>query len=328
MYVFFLVPKNKELYVTCQVGHRGYLAVKMLQNFGYKKVINLTGGYKLYSDAKKSYEMKNNKTTNLNSNNKGSAVKMSNQTNNEKVVATITVDACGLQCPGPILETKKKVDSVNDGDVLKVLASDPGFAADIDTWCEKTCNELISVEMKNGTVEALIRKGNANDACEYREVSTKKATTMVAFSGDFDKAMASLIIANGSAAMGHKVTIFYTFWGLNILRKHKKQKVKKSVTEKMFGKMMPRGTKKLKLSQMNMGGAGTKMIKGVMKKKNVNTLEELLQQALDLGVEMIACTMSMDLMGIKEEELLDGVTFGGVAKYIGEASGSAVTLFI
>lgn len=152
--------------------------------------------------------------------------------------------------------------------------------------------------------------------------------TIIMFSGELDKAMASLIIANGAAAMGDDVTIFFTFWGLNVLRKAQKIKVKKQFMEKMFGFMMPRGTEKLGLSKMNFGGAGAVMMKSIMKKKNVNTLSQLLENAQAMGVKMIACTMSMDVMGIKEQELIDGIEFAGVATYLGEADNANVNLFI
>ncbi|MBP7072062.1 MAG: DsrE/DsrF/DrsH-like family protein [Clostridia bacterium] len=152
--------------------------------------------------------------------------------------------------------------------------------------------------------------------------------TMIMFSGDLDKAMAGLIIANGAAAMGDEVTMFFTFWGLNILRKAQKIKVRKSFMEKMFGFMMPRGADKLGLSKMNMGGMGTLMMKGIMRKKRVNSLPELIKSAQDLGVKFIACTMSMDVMGIKQEELIDGVELAGVATYLGEADEANVNLFI
>ncbi len=151
---------------------------------------------------------------------------------------------------------------------------------------------------------------------------------MIMFSGDLDKAMAGLIIANGAAAMGDEVTMFFTFWGLNILRKAQKIKVRKSFMEKMFGFMMPRGADKLGLSKMNMGGMGTLMMKGIMRKKRVNSLPELIKSAQDLGVKFIACTMSMDVMGIKQEELIDGVELAGVATYLGEADEANVNLFI
>ncbi|AYO29909.1 hypothetical protein D2962_04185 [Biomaibacter acetigenes] len=152
--------------------------------------------------------------------------------------------------------------------------------------------------------------------------------TIIVFSGDLDKAMAAFIIATGAAAMGDDVTMFFTFWGLNILRKAKKVQVRKDFLERMFGFMMPRGPEKLGLSKMNFGGLGAKMMRYIMKRKNVNTLTELMENAQALGVKIIACTMSMDVMGIKKEELIDGIDYAGVATYLGEADEANVNLFI
>ncbi len=152
--------------------------------------------------------------------------------------------------------------------------------------------------------------------------------TMIMFSGDLDKAMAGLIIANGAAAMGDEVTMFFTFWGLNILRRAKKISVRKSFMGAMFGWMMPRGAEKLSLSKMNMGGMGTAMMKDIMRKKKVSSLPELINSAQDMGVKFIACKMSMDVMGIKPEEIIEGVEYAGVATYLGEADGANVNLFI
>jgi peroxiredoxin family protein len=134
---------------------------------------------------------------------------------------------------------------------------------------------------------------------------------MIVFDGDLDKAIAAFIIANGAAAMDRKVTMFFTFWGLNILRRDNKVGLSKTFIEKMFGAMMPRGSRKLKLSNMNMMGMGGKMIRGLMEKKNVNSLEDLIRSAIESGVRVVACQMSMDLMGIRKEELIDGVELGG-----------------
>nr|WP_281282723.1 DsrE/DsrF/DrsH-like family protein [Thermosediminibacter litoriperuensis] len=151
---------------------------------------------------------------------------------------------------------------------------------------------------------------------------------MVVFSGDLDKAIAAFIIANGAASMGKPVTMFFTFWGLNILRRDQYVPVKKGFMDRMFGMMMPRGSKKLPLSRMNMLGMGPRMIRMVMKKKNISSLEELIAQARRLGVKLVACNMSMDVMGIKREELIDGVEIGGVATFLNSAEKSNMTLFI
>ena len=149
--------------------------------------------------------------------------------------------------------------------------------------------------------------------------------SLILFSGDFDKTMAAMIIANGAAAMGNEVTIFFTFWGLNLLRKTEKIKVKKSFMDKMFGSMMPKGPENAKLSQMKWA---TGQMKKTMKKKNVQVLRELMDQAQEMDVRFIACTMSMDVMGITKEELIDGIDYAGVATYIGEGDESTITLFI
>jgi peroxiredoxin family protein len=159
-------------------------------------------------------------------------------------------------------------------------------------------------------------------------MSEQKKTTIVLFSGDYDKAMAAFIIANGAAAYDHEVTIFATFWGLNALKKPEKVNVKKGILEKAFGWMMPRGADKLGLSKMQMLGMGPKMIKHVVKKHNALTMPQLIELAQEQGVKLIGCTMTMDLLGIQQEELLDGVELGGVAAYIGEAGDGNVNLFI
>ncbi|RHW41703.1 hypothetical protein D1B31_08305 [Neobacillus notoginsengisoli] len=156
----------------------------------------------------------------------------------------------------------------------------------------------------------------------------KKKTTIILFSGDYDKAMAAYIIANGAAAYDHEVTIFHTFWGLNALRKDEPIQTKKSFIEKMFGKMMPRGADKLGLSKMNFAGMGPKMIKEVMKKHNAMTLPQLIDMAREQDVKLIACTMTMDLLGLKEEELLDNIEYAGVAAYLADAEEGNVNLFI
>jgi peroxiredoxin family protein len=148
------------------------------------------------------------------------------------------------------------------------------------------------------------------------------------FSGDLDKAIASMIIANGALAMGKEVSMFFTFWGLNILRKSGRVRVNKGVVDRMFASMMPKGVSKLKLSKMHMAGMGTGMLKSVMKKKHVDSLKTLLDSFIDGGGKIIACTMSMDIMGLTEDELIDGIEYGGVATYLGDAQEAYSNLFI
>jgi peroxiredoxin family protein len=156
----------------------------------------------------------------------------------------------------------------------------------------------------------------------------QKSTNIILFSGDYDKAMAAYIIANGAAAYDHKVTIFHTFWGLNALRKDELVPVKKNFIEKMFGKMMPRGADKMGLSKMNFAGMGPKMIKRVIKKHNAMSLPQLIEMAKEQDINLVACQMTVDLLGLKQEEIIDGVEFAGVAAYLANAENGNVNLFI
>ena len=317
------LPRSKKILVYCQVGQRGYFAVRILNQLGFQ-AINLNGGYKTYSHAvcpQANFDTFENVSIS------------SREEITEKVPFNIQdsnqfeVDACGLQCPGPILKLYQKVKEIDVGDVVTVKATDFGFTSDVGAWADRTGNKLLSVDSEGGVITAKIQKGAAKKAEESKGVMTQDKT-MVMFSGDLDKAIAGFIIANGAASMGHKVTMFFTFWGLNILRKDNPPKVKKTLIEKMFGFMMPRGSRKLTLSKMHMAGMGTAMIKGIMKKKNVNSLEELIQSALDNGVTIQACQMSMDLMGIQKDELIEGIETVGVATFIHASDDSNATIFI
>ncbi len=316
------IPKDKEVWIYCQIGLRGYIAARILMANGYK-VKNLNGGYKTYI-MNKFIPEKINKMPE-------EKMKGNNETK-EEVAETLELDACGLSCPGPLMKVNNTVSEMNEGETLKVKASDPGFYVDIQSWCERTNNELLSVSKDKGIVKALIKKGKEKLQVDEKErkgkIKENDNKTLVVFSGDLDKAIASFVIANGAVAMGKKVTMFFTFWGLNILRKPEKTKIQKAFMDKMFASMMPRGSKKLKLSKMNMMGMGSKMIRKVMKNKNISSLEELIQSAIDSGINIVACQMSMDVMGIKEEELIDGVNIGGVGYYLGEAEDANVNLFI
>jgi peroxiredoxin family protein/TusA-related sulfurtransferase len=255
---------------------------------------------------------------------KSSGVKKINSIDVEK----IQLNCSGLQCPGPIMKVFETIKTMDHGALLEVTATDMGFAKDVTEWCKRTGNTLVDIKSENRAISVIIMKGLQDEELEEEMISEKTDKSMVVFSGDMDKVLASFIIANGAAAMGRQVTMFFTFWGLNALRKKDKVNVSKSLIEKMFGFMMPRGAAKLKLSKMNMGGMGSIMMKYVMKQKNVDTLDALLQTALKSGVKIVACTMSMDVMGIKEEELIEGVEFGGVASFLAASEKSDATLFI
>ena len=243
----------------------------------------------------------------------------------EAVPKTHFVDVKGLKCPGPIVQVDEAVKRALVGDEIQVEADEKAFFSDIEVWCQRTGNELKTLSEKDGVIYATIVKKDA-PLPETRNFEHGK--TFVVFSGDLDKAIASFIMANGAAAMGRPVTMFFTFWGVSILRRPEKVRVKKSLIGKMFGFMMPRGSKKLGLSRMNFGGIGAKMIRAVMKQNGVSSLEELIQSAQEKGVKFVACQMSMELMGIKAEELIDGVELGGVATMLGSTEKSDLTYFI
>ena len=320
------LPKNQPIYVYCQVGHRGYNAARILSQAGFD-VKNLDGGYKTYKTAH--YRIKPLDYLSFNQTRyKSEDLKEPSE--------IIHLDACGLQCPGPILKVKEKIDKMSIGQKMEIEASDFGFGADLAAWCQNTGNTLLSNKIENGKVLATIVKGKSSiSESEMKNLpslgqegvlkETKDGATMVVFSGDLDKALASMIIASGAAAYGKKVTIFFTFWGLSIL---KKQKVKKSGLAKLFDIMLPSKANNLPLSRMNMGGMGASMIKYIMKQKNVDSLPDMIEQAHQLGVKFVACTMSMDLMGIEKEELFDFVEYGGVATFIGDSEQANMQLFI
>lgn len=318
------LPKDKDIpiLVYCNVGQTAYLFIRVLVNHNYTNVHNLLGGYKVY---KTLHQVNHQEELHNPENRVISAKEPSTSTNYREEDVKVFIDACGLQCPGPIMQTYRAIEKLKEGEIVKVVATDSGYFSDVEKWCATTGNTLLKKEATKEGYTAIIRKGSIQDSPKTVE---NENTTIVLFSGDMDKAMASMIIAQGSRSMGKNVTIFCTFWGLNLLRKDRKVKVKKSFIERMFGAMMPRGPKKMPISKMNFGGMGARMMKSVMKKKNVDSLPDLIAQAKAAGVKFIACTMSMDVMGIHKEELIDGIEYAGVATYLAESEKAGVTLFI
>lgn len=311
------IPKDKKVILVCDSGYTSYLASRILIQNGYNNVYSLMAGMKLYKEMTKDKE---NKVT--------QQKKITTKAHNDNI---LKIDACGLSCPGPIMKLSENISTINDGDILEITSTDKGFYSDVEAWCKSTDNTLLNLENSNKKIIATIQKGKSS-AIEKINTNSNKTPeknkqTIVVFSNDLDKALAAFIIANGAKASGKDVTLFFTFWGLNILRKDNIN-VKKSFIDKMFGFMMPKGADKLTLSKMNMGGMGSLMMKQVMKSKNISTLKELINQAQKLGVKFIACQMSMDVMGLQKEELLDGVEIAGVAKYIAESNNSNSNLFI
>lgn len=313
------IPADKPVVVYCAVGLRGYLASNILRQHGFKDVRNLIGGLKTYRAATSGIETP-----------RPFASRVSEETavpDKSDMSVALKVDACGLSCPGPILRLKEAIESVNEGQVLEITSTDPGFVRDAEAWCVSTGNTFLSKDSSKGVHVIRVRKGDIQkeNVCAAKG---GKGKSFILFSDDLDKVLATFVLANGAAATGEKVTIFFTFWGLNAIKKQKKPKVTKDIFGKMFGMMLPGDSRKLKLSKMNMAGIGSKMMRHIMKKKNVESLESLRDMAIANGVEFIACQMSMDVMGVDKEELLDNVTIGGVATYMNRAEDSSLNLFI
>lgn len=315
------ISADKPVILFCAIGLRGYIALKILTGHNFKNVRNLSGGYKTYALATQTITHENNSNQ--------TEKKMNESYNaNSSEKRVITVDACGLQCPGPILKLKKNMDTMAEGERIEVRATDPGFPRDAEAWCQSTGNRFLSRNDEGGYCRVVIEKGGTQPAVAAVGGAMSKNKTLIMFSDDLDRALATFVLANGAAATGHKVSIFFTFWGLNVIKRVKKPAVKKDFFGKMFSLMLPSDSRKLKLSQLSMFGIGDKMMRYIMRKKNISQLEELRQQAMDSGVEFIACQMSMDMMGVCKEELIDGVTIGGVATYMNRAEDACVNLFI
>jgi NADPH-dependent 2,4-dienoyl-CoA reductase/sulfur reductase-like enzyme/peroxiredoxin family protein/rhodanese-related sulfurtransferase/TusA-related sulfurtransferase len=315
------IPTQRPVLVYCQTGQRSYFASRALNQLGFT-AYNLTGGYKTYSHAvgrQSNFDTFEN--VSINSREEIKEIPPMSSAN----IHEFTVDACGLQCPGPVLKLYNKIKDVNEGDIVNVQATDYGFATDVESWAKSTGNRLLSVDSDKGVITARIQKAAAQPLAVTNMGQNK---TIIVFSGELDKALAGFIIANGVIASGHQASMFFTFWGLNLLRKNEPVKVKKNFIEKMFGFMMPRGTDKAQLSKMHMAGIGDAMIKNIMKEKNVDALPVMLKTAMDNGVRIMACQMSMDLMGIKREELIDGVETAGVATMLSDSDQSNAVIFI
>ncbi|PIE04832.1 MAG: hypothetical protein CSA76_02085 [Spirochaetales bacterium] len=337
--------KDQTIVLFCGVGLRAYMAERILRQNGFENVFNLSGGYKTWEYAVQKQSNEDifeksiiGKDDQIYSTDIEAGRKEREVAHARIDVKTLEVNAAGLQCPGPILELKKAINQVAQGDRVLETASDPGFAQDVKAWCEMTGNNLINLQQEKGQITALIEKGvPAGSASGPAAQGSQGAsglppsalnTSLIMFSQDFDRALATLVIANGAASAGKKATVFFTFWGLNLIRKNPKPRVSKDFMGRMFDMMLPAHSGKLKLSKLNMGGMGVKMMRGRMKKLRIDSLEQMLKTAMDNGVRMVACTMSMDVMGVKKEELIDGVEVGGVATYLQAADQASNTLFI
>ncbi len=324
------IPRDRTVVINCGMGLRGYLAERILRLNGYSDVCNLTGGFSTYHAVTFEQEALLHPKEAPVAHFKMDANEEDGSPRHKQTAEVTLIDACGLQCPGPILSLKKSMDALGEGDVLRITATDPGFNRDVKSWTKLTGNRLMNLEMHDGKIEALIEKGPS--AASSKNTGSAPAplngSTMVVFSNDFDRLLAAFVLANGAAATGKDVTMFFTFWGLTALRKNNPGRVKKDFMGKMFGSMLPKGMDDLPLSQINFGGVGPKLMKKRMKQKNVDQLRSMYTQAKFAGVHIVACQMSMDIMGITADELLEGTEIGGVATYMEAASESNVNLFI
>ena len=313
------LPRDRPVVVTCAVGLRGYLAARILMQRGFKDVFNLSGGYRTWHAAAGPVP--------------SPAAPCGSPTGAaDGAAGVVTVDACGLMCPGPIVQLKRAYAGLSGGAALQVKATDPAFGSDVESWCRLTGAELVGVDRTAGTVTATVRKPDLSAASAQpsagRTAEARGRKTLIVFSDDLDRALATFVIANGAAAAGKPVTLFFTFWGLNVIKKRSRPAVAKDFMARMFGWMMPAHSGQLPLSKLDMWGIGRRMMRRRMEQKGIDSLEAMIRQAVDNGIEMIACTMSMDVMGVTKDELLDGVKFGGVATYLERAAGADLNLFV
>lgn len=310
------IDRESDVIVFCAVGLRGYLAQRILLGRGYRRVRNLAGGYKTYSLATQKVEPVEGQPC-------GQAEDSGAESGD-----MLRLDACGLQCPGPIMQVKNAVDGMKAGQRIEVRATDPGFARDAESWCRSTGNRFVSKTSEGGYHTVVIEKREACASAVTPAAGESRDKTFIMFSDSLDRAIATFVLANGAAATGGKVTIFFTFWGLNVIKKRRKPHVEKDIFGRMFAWMLPSDSTCLHLSKMSMLGLGDRLMRHIMRRKNISQLEELMREAVYNGVELIACQMTMDMMGISRDELIDGVTVGGVATYMERAGNSGVNLFI
>ncbi len=315
------LDREKPVVTVCALGKTSYFASRVLNQEGFKAQ-SLVGGMTVMPTK----ETKNDPTP-MQTNDKP---KIENQPSSISADSIVKLDATGLACPGPIMRVKQSVDQLEAGQVLEVSATDSGFMKDLPAYAKNAGLELLDISREAGVITGKVRKlATESVPATSDEASANNGTTLVVFSQDMDKALASLVIANGALAMGKEVTMFFTFWGLNVLRKESGATPKgKSFMDHMFGWMMPKGMGKLPLSNMHMGGMGTKMMKWRMASKNLPNVHGLMQSAREQGARMVACSMSMEAMGIRQEELLDDIEVGGVADFLDATNHSKANLFV
>ena len=305
---------KKRYVLACAVGLRGYIAERMLKEKGYTAA-NLSGGYLTWKAFHQPLRRPPKKT----------ACPIAPDTHTQHDMQTLDVRA--LACPGPVVRIKQEMDKMKPNDRVRLLAS-PSFSCDLTSWAQSSGNKVLSTTEHNDHLEAILQKGEPAAPVAQAKSDTASGATLILFSNDLDKAMAALILACGMAAGGQKATIFFTFWGLSVLRKNPGPSVKKPLLSTLFGWMLPKGITQLALSKMHMLGMGTAMMKYVMRQQNVPSLQDLLVQARQLGVRFVACEMAMNVMGLQREELIEIDDVAGVANFAQLAQSSKTNLFI
>ena len=322
--------RTTPIRLYCAVGFRSYLAYRVLVQRGFTDVKTLSGGmatFRAYHDVA---------PTEIDA---PVPVISYAQTPTVPVGAPsaatgvlVDLDCTGLACPGPIMKLQDAVKALAPGDEIVAHVSDSGFRLDAPAWAARNGHTILLLTPEGPGYAARIRKGapvgTVKAALSGPASHMKDKKSFVVFSGELDKVLAAFIMANGAVAMGDEVSMFFTFWGLNALRRENPPVRARSGMDRMFGAMMPSGAERLKLATLHMLGGGTKLMKKVMKDHKVPSLPELIASAQAGGVRLVGCTMTMDLLGIAPEDLIDGVELGGVATFLGEANESNGAFFI
>ncbi|MGA1874866.1 MAG: FAD-dependent oxidoreductase, partial [bacterium] len=304
------LPRDRHIMVFCQVGIRAYAAYRILRQSGFDRLSNFSGGYKTYNHYVMNVPDAPGYAANTCISLKSCSALDSSlekadpgRGNGGRASGDEELDLTGLQCPGPIMRLSERLEAMKAGERVLARASDHGFLNDLPAFGQVTGHKIVYTRSEGNTYLALIEKAKDHEtAQENNHQGNGNKKTIVVFSSDLDRALAAFVIANGARSMGSEVTLFFTFWGLNILRREQPAKVRKSLLDRMFGLMMPKGAGRLKLSKLHMAGLGTEMMKYVMKEKKVDSLPYLMQRALESGVRFVACSMSMEVMGITREE--------------------------
>ncbi len=316
------VDKTRLVVTYCQVGLRGYLAERILKQKGFRAA-NLSGGWlawKMFHREPK----KPAPTVPTTEARPGESA--------SNVPADLRkLDVRMLPCPGPVVKLKAAMKDIPAGGGVHLLAPST-FEGDLRNWAKGSGCAVRNLARVETWIEADVLKGeertSGNAPAGQGNPRAGQSAAIVVFSNDFDRAMAAFILANGLSAAGMKVSMFFTFWGLSVLRKNPAPAVRKNFVSRMFGFMLPKGPEKLALSKLNMMGMGSAMMKSVMKQKHVLSLPELIRSAREVGVRFVACDMAMDVMGITRDELNDVDEVAGVATFAELVKSSGTTLFI